>query len=233
MALLSFFEGRGKERNSPLLCSAVPRSRDKYAADTTPCLLPHSWDQHVMRTRNVADLRKALSADSFRNIIMYLLHILPIMWHNDCNFWYYTFQIIRTWDYIHETCPEDKTQRFKVFLGWQFESTWKSKDSVSQSLSDIREDYLWSLFCIFLWYLVNILGTSRGSLIKYMKLHTMASKWPQQSLKTILPLQACQYSILRSVLLNHVHFLTLNRTPIDSLYIGHFCCFHSWFWLSA
>ena len=38
-----------------------------------------------MRKRDLVELHKALSADFLRNIIMYLRHILPIMWHNDCN----------------------------------------------------------------------------------------------------------------------------------------------------
>ena len=62
-----------------------PEAETNHAADTTPCLLPHSQDQRVMRKWYLAELRKALSADSFRNIIMYLRQILPIMWHNDCN----------------------------------------------------------------------------------------------------------------------------------------------------
>ena len=56
-----------------------PEAETNHAADTTPCLLPHSQDQRVMRKWYLAELRKALSADSFRNIIMYLRQILPIM----------------------------------------------------------------------------------------------------------------------------------------------------------
>ena len=46
------------------------------------------WHRTEMRKWHIAELRKAISAGSFRNIIMYLRHILPTMWHNDCNFWY-------------------------------------------------------------------------------------------------------------------------------------------------
>ena len=34
----------------------------------------------------LAELRKVLSADSFRIIIMSLRHSLPIMWHKDCDY---------------------------------------------------------------------------------------------------------------------------------------------------
>ena len=80
-----------RERLLPSNCSvywsAVPRSRDKSCSwhNSLPCLLPHSQDQRVMKKWYVAELRKALLADSFRNIILYLRHILPFMWHNDCN----------------------------------------------------------------------------------------------------------------------------------------------------
>ena len=119
------------------------------------------------------------------------------------------FQIFRTW-----LSPVLWTKMQDSRFSWASNSCQPQSQKIwlRQLLSDIREDFLISLFCIFLWYLVNILGASRDSLVliympdlqdgnsmktKHMKIHTKAStlymwKWLKRNRKIILPLQAWQ-----------------------------------------